>query len=194
MHLLEPACLISTGGLFSPAAPRTRRRRARRSLSTAGFSRASEGPRRDSRRGADEAGGDLPDLALGPSGRQGHHRRIRLDDVRPLHGTSPPRSSRISRPSTSTPARCASSSASSRSIRARSRPRCWRAAPGTDKTFAAGRRPVPHAGRLGLRQGEPDAEAVRDRQAGRLHAGELRQVPDGPEAARSAHRHPHARR
>ena len=65
---------------------------------------------------------------------------------------------------------------------------------GGDKDLPADQRAVRDAGRLGLREGKPDTEAVRDRQAGRLHAGKLRQVPDRPEASRQAHGHPHARR
>ena len=42
-------------------------------------------------------------------------------------------------------------------------------------------------------RGQPGADAVRDRQAGRLHPGKLRQVPDRPEAARPDHGRAHAR-
>ncbi len=68
-----------------------------------------------------------------------------------------------------------------------------RCAGSTEKSLGPDRRAVRTAGAVGVRAGEPDAEAVRNRQAGGLHAGKLRQVPDGPEAARPAHRRPHPR-
>ena len=128
--------------------------------------------------------GPLPDLVIGKADAPVTDRRVRLDDLRPLRQLPQHGASRRSRRSTSTPARCASSCASSRSTTSRRPPRCWRAAPAASKTFAAHRRAVQAAGRLGVRAGQSGAGAVQDRQAGRLHPGELRQVPDRPEAAR----------
>ncbi len=67
--------------------------------------------------------------------------------------------------------------------------RCWRAAPVPTKRFPLVEALFHTQAEWAFVKDQPDAEAVRDRQAGGLHAGIVRQVPDGPEAARAAHRH-----
>ena len=189
----------------SPADPSfARRSRAVPSLAGLGLAAASlyfrrvagirpeEGrSRRGSRRGADEAGG-LPDLALGTGGREGHGRRIRLDDLRPLRALPHQGRSRSSRRSTSTrqgplhvprvPAR---------------QPRRRRLDAGAlhrpRQDIPADRGAVREAGGMGVRRGNPVPRLFEIAKQAGFTQEVVRQVPDGPEAARRDHRRPHAR-
>ena len=137
----------------------------------------------------------LPDMALGPPGRLGDHHRIRLDDLPALRGLQRRACSRRSSRPISTPARCATSSANSRST-SRPRPaRCWRAA--SPRTTPANI--SPSIDMLFKQQNDWVMKNTTEtltrigKQAG-LSQQSGRGLPEGPGAARQDRRRPEIRR
>ena len=128
--------------------------------------------------------GALPDLVIGKADAP-----VTIVEYASLTcGPAPPStpgSIRPSRSASSIPARCVSSCASSRATRWTPPAGCWRAAPArtsAEKAYAMASDPVLAPGAVGVRAHRPGAGAVQDRPAGRLHTGDVRQVPDRRQA------------
>ena len=133
---------------------------------------------------ADGAG---PPARHGHGRRQGagHRHRICVDDLPALRRISPKRLSRNSRSATSTPARCDTSSANSRSISSPPPPSCWRAARPRPTRANISRWSTPCSSQQrtwAVEKPLPPLLALA-KQAG-FTAGDFRRLPAEPEAAR----------